>query len=66
MRTALKRPIAIALGLALTLPAGWLMVGEFRWESPVTDGLALVCGATGVALLLAGLGGRRADWIEPV
>ena len=66
LRTVLKRPIAIALGLALALPSAWLMVGEFRWESPVTDGLALVCGATGVALLLAGIGGRRPDWIEPV
>jgi hypothetical protein len=31
----------------------------------VTDGFGLVIGATGVAFLLAGIGGRRPDWIEP-
>jgi hypothetical protein len=65
LRLALKRPIAIALGLALAAPSVWLMVEDFRWESPTTDGLSLICGATGVALLLVGLGGRRPDWIEP-
>ena len=31
----------------------------------MTDGLGLVVGATGVAFLLTGIGGRRPDWIEP-
>ena len=64
LRFLLKRPAAIAFGLVLTLPAVWLLVEDLPWESPVTDGLGLVIGATGVAFLLAGIGGRRPDWIE--
>ncbi len=64
LRFLLKRPAAIALGLALSLPAAWLLVRDLPWETPVTDGLCLVVGATGVAFLLAGIGGRRPDWIE--
>jgi len=65
LRFVLKRPAAITLGLVLTAPAVWLLVQDFPWESPVTDGLGLIAGATGVAFLLAGIGGRRPDWIEP-
>jgi hypothetical protein len=65
LRLALRRPIAIALGLALVAPAAWLLAQDFPWETPVTDGIGLVVGATGVALLLAGIGGRRPDWIDP-
>ncbi len=64
LRFLLKRPAAITLGLVLTIPAAWLLVQDLPWESPVTDGLGLVVGATGVAFLLAGLGGRRPDWID--
>jgi hypothetical protein len=56
--------VAITIGLAMTLPAVWLLVQDLPWESPITDGLGLVVGATGVAFLLAGVGGRRPDWIE--
>ena len=65
LRLVLKRPAAITLGLVLTAPAVWLLAQDLPWESPVTDGLGLVVGATGVAFLIAGLGGRRQDWIEP-
>ena len=64
LRFVLKRPAAITLGVLLTAPAAWLLLQDFPWESPVTDGLGLVVGATGVALLVTGLGGRRPDWIE--
>ena len=64
LRFLLKRPAAITLGLVLTIPAAWLLIQDLPWETPVTDGLGLVVGATGVAFLLAGLGGRRPDWIE--
>ena len=64
LRLALKRPVAIGLGLGLLVPAVWLLVQDLRWETPVTDGLSLILGATGAALLLAGTGGRRPDWFE--
>ena len=65
LRFVLKRPAAITLGLIMTVPAVWLLVQDLPWETPLTDGLGLVVGATGVAFLLTGLGGRRPDWIEP-
>lgn len=65
LRLVLKRPIAIVLGLVLVAPSAWLLIQDLPWETPVTDGIGLVLGATGVAFLLAGAGGRRPDWIEP-
>ena len=65
LRLALNRTLSIGLGLLLLAPAVWLFVGDYPWETPVTDGLQLVLGATGVAMLLAGLGGRRPDWVDP-
>jgi hypothetical protein len=65
LRLILKRPVAIALGLLLVAPSAWLLVQDLPWETPVTDGFGLVIGATGVAFLLAGIGGRRPDWVEP-
>jgi hypothetical protein len=65
LRFVLRRPAAITLGLVLIAPAAWLMIQDLPWESPITDGLGLILGATGVAFLAAGIGGRRPDWIEP-
>lgn len=65
LRFALKRPAAITLGLVLLVPSAWLRTQDLPWESPSTDGIGLILGATGVAFLLAGIGGRRPDWIEP-
>ena len=65
LRFLLKRPAAIALGLILLMPALSLLFQDFSWESPVTDGLGLIAGATGAAFLMAGIGGRRPDWIDP-
>lgn len=64
LRFVSKRPAAIALGLILIAPAAWLLLQDLPWESPATDGMGLILGATGVAFLLAGLGGRRPDWID--
>src|SRR5438477_5584567 len=64
LRLALNRTWSIVLGLILLAPALWLFFGEYAWETPVTDGLQLVFGATGAALLFAGIGGRRPDWID--
>ena len=64
LRLVLKRPAAITIGIVLMTPSLWLLMQDLPWETPVTDGLGLVMGATGVALLLTGLGGRRPDWID--
>jgi hypothetical protein len=64
LRFLLNRPAAISLGVLMTAPALWLLIQDLPWESPITDGLGLVVGATGVAFLLVGIGGRRPDWIE--
>jgi hypothetical protein len=48
--------------MILLTPAAWLLVADLSWENAVTDGLGLIFGATGVAFVLAGIGGRRPDW----
>jgi hypothetical protein len=65
LRVVLKRPAAIMLGIILLTPSVWLLAEDLPWETPATDGIGLIAGATGVAFLLAGIGGRRPDWIEP-
>ena len=65
LRLILKRTVAVVLGLTLIVPAAFLLFQDFSWESPITDGLGLTLGATGIALVLAGLGGRRPDWVDP-
>ena len=55
LRLVRRRPLAMLVGLALAVPAGWL---EFsgragRWWM---EGLALVIGATGVAIFWTGKG----------
>ena len=64
MRLVLRRPAAITLGLCLLAPAVYLMAFNLPWETGATEGVALILGATGAALLLAGIGGRRPDWVE--
>jgi len=65
LRLVLRRPVAIALGFLLIAPSAWLLVQDLPWEGPATDGIGLILGATGVAFLVTGFGGRRPDWIEP-
>ena len=65
LRLAFDRRVAVASGLALVAPAAWLRWADYRWESWLSDGLALLCGATGMALVAFALGGRRPDWIDP-
>lgn len=64
LRLAFNRPAAFAAGLACAGCAVWLAAMDAAWESWVSDGLGLVAGATGAALILAALGGRRRDWVE--
>ena len=63
LRLVRRRPLAIAVGLAMVVPAAWLEFGggsDAWW----LDGLGFVVGATGIALLWAGLTGSRPDWID--
>ena len=63
LRLVRRRPLAIVVGLALAAPAACV---EFsgRYSSWWVDGLALVVGATGIAILWTGLTGASPDWIE--
>jgi uncharacterized membrane protein len=63
LRFVRNRALSIALGLALAIPAAWL---EFvsRYDAWWVDGLALVIGATGVALCWKGVTGAQPDWID--
>jgi hypothetical protein len=63
LRFVRRRALASATGLALAAPAAWIeLSGHFSaWW---IEGLALVVGATGVALLWTGLTGVSPDWQE--
>jgi hypothetical protein len=57
-----RRTTAVIVGAAFVVPAAWVQVrGAGGWWA---DGLSLVLGATGVALLWTGLFGLRPDWVE--
>jgi hypothetical protein len=64
LRIARSRRAALLVGAGLLVPASILWLRDFSWESSVTDGLALVAGATGLAFVVAGLQGRVPDWRE--
>lgn len=64
LRLAFNRPAAFAAGFACAGCAVWLAAIDAAWEGWASDGLGLVAGATGAALILAALGGRRPDWVE--
>ena len=63
LRLVRRRGAAIAVGLALAAPSAWV---EFsgRFDSPWQQGLALIVGATGLAILWTGLTGASPDWID--
>ena len=65
LRVVLSRTPALVAGFALVVPAIVVAVGDYGWESGLTDGLGLVVGTTGAALVLTGLAGPQADWIDP-
>jgi hypothetical protein len=64
LRLAYRRVTAFTAGLTLLGAAVAFAVIDRPWESWVTDGLTLVCGATGVALIVIAASGRTPDWIE--
>jgi hypothetical protein len=63
LRIVRRRPWAVAIGTMLAAPAAWVEFsgGLGAWW---VDGLSLIAGATGVALLWTGLMGPRPDWVE--
>jgi hypothetical protein len=63
LRLVRRRGPAILVGAALAVPAAWV---EFsgRFDAWWVDGLALIVGATGVAILWTGLTGISPDWTE--
>ena len=65
LRVVLRRTPSLVAGLLLLIPVTVIALGDYAWESWVTQGLGLIVGATSAALVLAGLGGRRPDWIDP-
>lgn len=65
LRLALRRGPALVAGCIMLAPAIVVAVGDFGWESWLTDGLGLVVGATGAAMVMTGLAGPQADWVDP-
>jgi hypothetical protein len=63
LRLVRRRPLAIAVGAALVAPAAWVEFsgGRFVWWM---QGLALVVGCSGVAILWTGIAGLPPDWID--
>ena len=62
LRLVRRRGLAMAIGLALAVPAAWLeFTGFGGWW---VEGLALVVGATGVAIFWTGLTGTAPDWVD--
>jgi hypothetical protein len=63
LRLARRRGAAIFAGLVLAAPAVWLQFSE-QFAAWWIDGVCLIAGATGAALIWTGLVGARPDWID--
>jgi hypothetical protein len=63
LRFVRRRALASLVGIALAVPAAWI---EFSGRASAwwVEGLALISGATGLALLWTGVIGTSPDWIE--
>jgi hypothetical protein len=63
LRLVRRRAVSVIVGGALAAPAAWveLVVRDVPWWA---EGLALVAGATGLALVWTGLTGPGPDWVE--
>jgi hypothetical protein len=63
LRLVRRRKTSMALGLALAAPAAWVELGahDLGWWA---EGLALILGATGVAVFWTGLTGGGPDWTD--
>jgi len=63
LRLVRQRGLAMTLGLALALPAGYVELSG-RASAGWMEGLALVVGATGLAIFWTGLTGASPDWVD--
>jgi len=63
LRLVRRRALATAVGAALVAPAAWIEFGS-RYQAWWSDGLAIVLGATGAALIWTGVFGLKPDWTE--
>jgi hypothetical protein len=63
LRFARRRALAIVSGMALVIPSAWADLSG-RFDGWWVEGLALVLGATGLALIWTGVTGARPDWID--
>jgi hypothetical protein len=63
LRLVRRRALALVVGLVLIVPSAWV---EFsgRYGAWWQDGLALVVGATGIAIFWTGVTGVAPDWVE--
>jgi hypothetical protein len=66
LRLARNRGLSAVVGAAFVAPAAWMEFGS----SPLiagawwADGVALILGATGIALLWTAMTGLSPDWVE--
>ena len=63
LRLVRRRFFAIIAGGMLVGPAAWLELSG-RYSAWWVDGLSLVLGATGAAVLWTGITGVRPDWVD--
>jgi hypothetical protein len=63
LRLVRRRMAAMAVGLALAVPAAWMELSGV-YDAWWVEGLNLVLGATGIALFWTGLTGPSSDWID--
>ena len=64
LRLVRRRRASTLAGLALTIPSAWVEFGV-RDVAAWMEGLALISGAVGVALLWSGIRGVPPDWTDP-
>ncbi len=64
LRLILNRPLAVCIGFVVAAPGAGLLLRDFSWETPATEGAALLSVTTGIAIVWSGLSGRTADWVE--
>ena len=63
LRFVRHRSAAILIGLSLAIPSAWVQLSG-RADIWWLQGLSLVAGATGIAILWAGIVGLGPDWID--